>query len=72
LLSDLDVLMTSCAVLAQHLDLLVDRLQQPDHVPLDCASKLKHAVGGRTMERLRKVAQGQNEAVTLLLAACKW
>jgi guanine nucleotide-binding protein G(i) subunit alpha len=72
LLSDLDVLMTSCATLAQHLDVLVNRLQQPDHVPLDCASRLKHVVGGRTMERLRKVAQGQNEAVTLLLAACKW
>jgi hypothetical protein len=72
LLSDLDVLMSSCALLAQHLDVLVERMQQPDHVPLDYASRLKYVVGGRSMERLRKVAQGQNEAVTLLLAACKW
>jgi guanine nucleotide-binding protein G(i) subunit alpha len=72
LLSDLNVLMTSCAMLVQHLDVLVYRLQQPDHVPPDYASRLRYAVGGRSMERLRKVAQGQNEAVTLLLAACKW
>jgi guanine nucleotide-binding protein G(i) subunit alpha len=72
LLSDLDVLMTSCALLVRHLDVLVDRLQQPDHDSFDYAIKLKYAVGGRSMERLRKVAQGQNEAVTLLLAACKW
>jgi hypothetical protein len=72
LLADLDLLMTSCGLLVQHLDVLVPRLQQPDHVPLDYASKLKYAVGGKSMERLRKVAQGQNEAVTLLLAACKW
>jgi guanine nucleotide-binding protein G(i) subunit alpha len=72
LLSDLDVLMTSCALLVHHLDVLVDRLQQPDHDSFDYAIKLKYAVGGRSMERLRKVAQGQNEAVTLLLAACKW
>jgi guanine nucleotide-binding protein G(i) subunit alpha len=65
-------LMTSCAMLVQHLDVLVYRLQQPDHVPPDYASRLRYAVGGRSMERLRKVAQGQNEAVTLLLAACKW
>lgn len=72
LLSDLDVLMTSCGLLMRHLDALIKHLRQPDHVPLDHATKLKYAVGGRSMERLRKVAQGQTEAVTLLLAACKW
>jgi guanine nucleotide-binding protein G(i) subunit alpha len=72
LLADLDVLMASCALLTQHLDALVDRLQQPDHLSLDCPTRLKYALGGRSMHRLRKVAQGQNEAVNLLLAACKW
>jgi guanine nucleotide-binding protein G(i) subunit alpha len=72
LLSDLDVLMTSCGMLMRHLDALINHLQQPDHIPLDHVTRLKYAVGGRQMERLRKVAQGQTEAVTLLLAACKW
>lgn len=72
LLSDLDVLMTSCGLLMRHLDTLINHLQQPDHVPLDYATRVKYAVGSRSMERLRKVAQGQTEAVTLLLAACKW
>lgn len=72
LLSDLDVLMTSCGMLMRHLDALVKNLKQPDHVPLDYATRVKYAVGSRSMERLRKVAQGQTEAVTLLLAACKW
>ncbi|KAH7396724.1 G-protein alpha subunit-domain-containing protein [Phaeosphaeria sp. MPI-PUGE-AT-0046c] len=71
LLSDLDVLMTSCALLVRHLDTLIDRLQHPDHVSLDCATRLKYTVGSRSMDRLRNVAQGQNEAVKLLLAACK-
>ncbi|EAT85989.2 hypothetical protein SNOG_06158 [Parastagonospora nodorum SN15] len=71
LLSDLDVLMTSCGMLMRHLDALVKNLKQPDHVPLDYATRVKYAVGSRSMERLRKVAQGQTEAVTLLLAACK-
>ena len=72
LLSDLDVLMTSCGLLVRHLDALTDRLQQPNHDSFDYAIKMKYAVGSRSMERLRKVAQGQNEAVALLLAACKW
>ena len=72
LLDDLEVLMTSCGLLVRHLDTLVNRLHQPDHVSLDCAAKLKYTFGGRSMNRLRKVAQGQNEAVNLLLAACKW
>jgi guanine nucleotide-binding protein subunit alpha len=72
LLSDLQILMSSCALLVRHLDVLVNRLRQPDHDAVDCAIKLKYAVGSRSMERLRKVAKTQNEAVTLLLAACKW
>jgi guanine nucleotide-binding protein G(i) subunit alpha len=72
LLSDLDILMVSCGLLVQQLDALVDRLQQPNHDSIDCAVRMKYAVGGRAMDRLRTVAQGQNEAVTLLLAACKW
>lgn len=72
LLSDLDILMTSCALLVRHLETLIDRLQHPDHVSLDCATRLKYTVGSRSMDRLRNVAQGQNEAVNLLLAACKW
>lgn len=72
LLSDLDVLLASCGLLVRHLDILIARLKQPDHDALDFAIKLKYAVGSRSMERLRKVAQRQNDAVTLLLAACKW
>ncbi|KAL5115857.1 hypothetical protein ACEQ8H_006259 [Pleosporales sp. CAS-2024a] len=71
LLADLDVLMSSCGVLTRHLDALIRKLRQPDHVPFDYATRMKCAVGNRYMERLRKVAQGQTEAVTLLLAACK-
>lgn len=72
LLSDLEILMTSCTLLVRHLDVLIHRLQQPDHDAVDCAIKLKYMVGSRSMDRLRKVAKSQNEAVTLLLAACKW
>ena len=72
LLSDLDVLTGSCGLLVRHLDILVDRLRQPGHGSVDFAIKLKYALGSRSMERLRKVAQRQNDAVTLLLAACKW
>jgi guanine nucleotide-binding protein G(i) subunit alpha len=72
LLSDLDVVMTSCELLERHLSALVERLQQPDYDAEDFAVKLKYTVGSRAMERLRKVAQRQNEAVTLLLAACNW
>ncbi|KAH8730716.1 G-protein alpha subunit-domain-containing protein [Phaeosphaeriaceae sp. PMI808] len=71
LLSDLAVLMTSCGMLVRHLDALINRLQQRDHDALDYAIKLKYVIGSKSMERLREVAQGQNEAVTLLLAACK-
>jgi guanine nucleotide-binding protein G(i) subunit alpha len=72
LLCDLDVLMNSCGLLVRHLDALIARLRQPGHDAVDCAIMLKYAIGGRSMERLRNVAQRQNEAVTLLLAACKW
>ena len=72
LLSDLDVLMTSCGLLVRHLDILNSRLEQPDHDAMDFATKLKYVVGGKSMERLQKVAKRQNDAVTLLLAACKW
>jgi guanine nucleotide-binding protein G(i) subunit alpha len=72
LLSDLNVLVTSCGLLVRHMDALIDRLQQPNHDAYDCAIRLKYVVGGRSMERLRKVALGQTEALALLLAACKW
>ncbi|KAF2024828.1 hypothetical protein EK21DRAFT_104399 [Setomelanomma holmii] len=71
LLSDLDILMTSCGLLVRHLDGLIDQLYQHDHDSMDCAIKLKYTVGSRSMERLRKAAQLQTESVTLLLAACK-
>lgn len=72
LLSDLDVLMASCALLVRHVDSLIASLQQPDPDAVDCALKLKYAVGGRSMERLRDVAERQSDAVRILLAACKW
>lgn len=72
LLSDLDVLMVSCTLLVRHLDHLIERLGQPDRDVMDFAVKLKYALGSRSMARLRDVAQRQNDAVTLLLAACKW
>ena len=72
LLSDLDVLMASCELLVRHLHTLNSRLKQPDHDAVDFAIKLKYAVGSRSMDRLRKVAKRQTDAVTLLLAACKW
>jgi guanine nucleotide-binding protein G(i) subunit alpha len=72
LLSDLALLMTSCGLLVRHLDALILRLRQPDHDAVDFAVTLKYAVASRSMERLRQVAQHQNDAVTLLLAACKW
>jgi len=71
-LSDLDVLMVSCGTLARHLHRLTERLGQPDKDATDFAVQLKYAFGSRSMERLRDVARRQNEAVTLLLAACKW
>lgn len=72
LLSDLEVLMKSCALLVRHLDALVRRLRQPDADVVDFAANLKYTVASRSMERLRQVTQHQNDAVTLLLAACKW
>lgn len=72
LLLDLEVLTRSCDMLVRHLDVLIVRLRQPDHDAVDFAIKLKYSVGSRSMERLRKVVQRQNDAVTLLLAACKW
>ncbi|KAF9700762.1 hypothetical protein EKO04_001489 [Ascochyta lentis] len=71
LLSDLDVLMASCALLVRHVDHLIASLRQPDPDAVDCAVKLKYAVGGRSMERLRDVAERQADAVRILLAACK-
>lgn len=72
LLSDMDVLMSSCGVLVRNLDGLITQLRQPDHDNTDFAIKLKFAVGSRTMTRLRNVAKRQTDAVNLLLAACKW
>lgn len=72
LLSDLDVLTTSCALLVRHLDKLIERLGQPKRDVMDFAIRLKYAVASRSMDRLRDVTQRQNDAVTLLLAACKW
>jgi guanine nucleotide-binding protein G(i) subunit alpha len=72
LLSDLDLLMVSCALLVRHMDHLIASLRQPDLDAVDCAIKLKYAVGGRSMERLREVAARQSDAVRILLAACKW
>ncbi|KAJ4313001.1 hypothetical protein N0V94_007170 [Neodidymelliopsis sp. IMI 364377] len=71
LLSDLDVLMASCTLLVRHMDQLIASLRQPDPDAVDCAVKLKYAVGGRAMERLRDVAARQSDAVRILLAACK-
>jgi guanine nucleotide-binding protein subunit alpha len=70
LLMDLNVLMTSCGTLVRNLDGLMAQLRQPDHD--DWAIKLKFAVASKSMVRLRSVAKRQTDAVTLLLAACKW
>jgi guanine nucleotide-binding protein G(i) subunit alpha len=72
LLNDLDLLMTSCTLLVRNLDALVVQLRQPDHDNTDIAIKLKFVVGSRSMNRLRSVAKRQTDAVSLLLAACKW
>jgi len=72
LLSDLSLLMTSCGVLAQYLDALINRLRRSDHDSLNWATRLKYAIGSKSMSRLRTVAQGQTDALSLLLAACKW
>lgn len=71
LLKDMDLLMVSCGVLVRNLDDLVYSLRQ-DHNNTDWAIKLKYSVGSRTINRLRNVAKRQTEAITLLLAACKW
>lgn len=72
LLSDLDVLMVSCGTLLRNVDRLIAQLRQPDHDHMDVAIRMKLAVGSRSMKRLRGVAKRQTDAVTLLLAACKW
>jgi guanine nucleotide-binding protein G(i) subunit alpha len=72
LVSDLDVLAHSCGLLVRHVDALNTRLDYRDHGAVDVASKLKYSVASRSMERLQQVAQRQNDAVNLLLAACQW
>jgi len=72
LLNDLDLLMTSCVLLVRNLDALTAQLRQPDHDQTDWAMKLKFRIGSRSMNRLRVVAKRQTDAVSLLLAACKW
>ncbi|KAF2471825.1 guanine nucleotide-binding protein-like protein alpha-3 subunit [Lindgomyces ingoldianus] len=71
LLMDLNVLMTSCGMLVRNLDALTVQLRLPDYDNADWAIKLKFAIAGRSMNRLRKVAKRQTDAVNLLLAACK-
>ncbi|CAG5139478.1 uncharacterized protein ALTATR162_LOCUS498 [Alternaria atra] len=70
LLADLDVLNHSCGLLVRHVDALNARLNYGDHGAVDFAAKLKYSVASRSMERLQLVAQRQNDAVNLLLAAC--
>jgi guanine nucleotide-binding protein G(i) subunit alpha len=72
LLRDLDLLMTSCSLMIRNLDDLLAQLRQPDHDKTDWAIKMKFTVGSRSMNRLRSVAKRQTDAVSLLLAACKW
>ena len=72
LLTDLDVLVRSSEELARHVSALIRTFQRSDPSALDFAAKLKHALAGRTMGRLQTVAQRQNDAVNLLLAACHW
>lgn len=72
LLMDLDVLMTSCAMLVKNLDGLIVQLRLPAHDNVDVAIKLRLLVVRRCMNRLRDVAKRQTDAVSLLLAACKW
>lgn len=72
LLSDLDVLMSTCGTLVRSLDSLIAQLSQPNHDHMDVAIKMKLAVGSRSMRRLQTVAKRQTDAVNLLLAACKW
>ena len=66
---DLDVLMTSCAMLVRNLDTLIIEMRQPAHDNTDWAIKLKFAVASRSMNRLKGVAKRQTDAVSLLLAA---
>jgi guanine nucleotide-binding protein G(i) subunit alpha len=72
LLLDLDVLMSSCSMLVRNLDALIVEMRQPAHDNSDWAIKLKFAVASRSMSRLQSVAKRQTDAVSLLLAACKW
>jgi guanine nucleotide-binding protein subunit alpha len=72
LLSDLDLLMVSCGAMVRSLDSLIAQLRQPNHDNMDFAIRMRHAIGSRSMRRLQSVAKRQTDAVSLLLAACKW
>lgn len=72
LLTDLDILARSSDELARHVNVLIRTFQQSDPSAVDFAARLKHVLAGRTMGRLQTVAQRQNDAVNLLLAACHW
>jgi guanine nucleotide-binding protein G(i) subunit alpha len=72
LLADLDVLTHSCDLIVRHVDALNRRLEETNHGAADFAAQLKYTVASRSMERLQKVVQRQNDAVALLLAACNW
>ncbi|EUC45048.1 hypothetical protein COCMIDRAFT_37190 [Bipolaris oryzae ATCC 44560] len=70
LLTDLDMLAHSSDELSRHVNSLIKTFQQSDLRAADFAAKLKYALASRTMGRLQTVAQRQNDAVNLLLAAC--
>ncbi|EMD68166.1 hypothetical protein COCSADRAFT_133578 [Bipolaris sorokiniana ND90Pr] len=70
LLTDLDMLTHSSDELSRYVNSLIKTFQQSDLRAADFAAKLKYALASRTMGRLQTVAQRQNDAVNLLLAAC--
>lgn len=72
LLTDLDMLTHSSDELSRYVNSLIKTFQQSDLRAADFAAKLKYALASRTMGRLQTVAQRQNDAVNLLLAACHW
>lgn len=72
LLTDLDVLIHSSNELARHVNVLITSFKHSDPSAADFAAKLKYAITSKTMERLQTVAQRENDAVNLLLAACHW
>ena len=72
LLTDLDILARSSDELARHVNVLIRTFQLSVPSAVDFAARLKHVLAGRTMGRLQTVAQRQNDAVNLLLAACHW